>query len=82
MPLWIVVLIVVVAAFCVANRLLAWYEPRERGAPFVHEYEGTHLWGEWSEPYEARYPGHVEMWQGRRCQCGNRDFRRAKDVNA
>lgn len=38
-------------------------------------FEGEHAWGPWSEPYPAGQHG---LWQQRRCQCGNRDFRRAR----
>lgn len=53
-------------------------------------YDGTHAWGEWSRPYlAAKGPTRTQetetgllqlrdmvWWQERRCQCGNRDFRR------
>lgn len=47
---------------------------------FDHDYRGDHAWTEWSEPYGVKGYGWyapTEWWQERKCQCGNRDFRRA-----
>lgn len=54
------------------------FRRRNAGAPVVHVYEGEHAWGEWSKPYVVGPDAYnYELWQERRCQCGNRDFRRA-----
>jgi hypothetical protein len=66
-----------VAAIMLLGFLIG-YLGRPSPPPWTHDYEGTHAWGEWSKTYGAPTGpgGRSQTWQERKCQCGNRDFRK------
>lgn len=75
-----VVVSVMVAALVLASFLLGRHATYRRARRLDQHppYAGKHVWGDWSDPYEAWTNGPKgphSLWQMRTCQCGNRDWR-------